>query len=144
MQDQNERRVIQERVVQTPQGSAATIVDQRTNVIPSPAERATGRLLRSQQAVWLVFVILDGLLAVRFLLIAMGADMKLGFGLLLYSFTQPFALPFLLLFGDQGKAAAGHSYVEFGSVIAVVVYLLLAWTVTRVVGLIMSPRVVVS
>ena len=38
MPDQNERRVIEERVVQTPQGTAATVVDQRTSVLPTPAE----------------------------------------------------------------------------------------------------------
>ena len=44
------------------------------------------------------------LIAIRTLLIPLGADMKLGFGMLVHSITQPFDLPFLVLFGEHGSA----------------------------------------
>ena len=140
MIDENERRVVQERVVQTPQGAEATKVEERTSVMPTGAERATDNLVRSKQAVWLIFTILSGLIAIRTLLIALGADMKVGFGTLIHSVTQTFDLPFLLLFGEQGKATGREPAMEMGSLVAIIVYLLLAWVITKVLELVMAPR----
>ncbi|HEU5318848.1 MAG TPA: hypothetical protein VFX49_22225, partial [Chloroflexota bacterium] len=114
MKDENERRVVQERVVQTPQGAATTVVAERTSVMPTLAERATGNLDRAQQVVWLLFGILSGLIAIRTILIALGADMKVGFGMLVHGVTQPFDLPFLLLFGEQAKATGRAPAIELG------------------------------
>jgi hypothetical protein len=140
MTDENERRVVQERVVQTPQGAATTVVDDRTSVIASPAELATGNLHRAQQVVWLLFAILAGSIAIRSLLIALGANMTLGFGMLVYAVTQPFDLPFLLLFGEQAKATGRTPSLELGSLVAIPVYLLLALVITKVLQLTMAPR----
>ncbi|MBI3970916.1 MAG: hypothetical protein HY332_06470 [Chloroflexi bacterium] len=140
MKDENERRVVQERVVQTPQGAAATVVDQRTSVMPTPAERAMGTLVRAQQVVWLLVAILSGLIAIRTILIALGADMKLGFGMLVYSVTQPFDLPFLMLFGEQATAASRTPTIEFGSLVAIPVYVLLGWVICKVFDLMLAPR----
>lgn len=140
MIDENERRVVQERVVQTPQGAQATKVEERTSVMPTGAERATDNLVRSKQAVWLMFTILSGLIAIRTLLIALGADMKVGFGTLIHGVTQAFDLPFLLLFGEQAKATGRAPAIEVGSLVAIVVYILLAWVITKVLELIMAPR----
>ena len=140
MTDENARRVVQERVVQTPDGAAATVVDERTSVLPTPAERATGNLDRAKKGVWLLFAILTGLIAIRTLLILLGADMKLGFGMLVHSVTQPFDLPFLMLFGEQTKATSQTPMIEVGSLVAIVVYILLAWVITKLLELIMAPR----
>lgn len=140
MTDENQRRVVQERVVQTPQGAAATVVDERTSVMPTPAERATGTLVRSQQVVWLIAAILTGLIAIRTILIALGADMKVGFGTLIHGVTQPFDLPFLMLFGEQGKAMGRAPTIELGSLVAIVVYLLLAWVITKILEIVLAPR----
>lgn len=140
MTDENERRIVQERVVQTPQGAAATVVDERTSVLPTPAERATGNLDRAKKGVWLLFAILVGLIGIRTGLILLGADMKIGFGMLVHGITQPFDLPFLMLFGEQAKATTRASTIEVGSLVAIVVYLLLAWVITKILELIMAPR----
>lgn len=140
MKDENERRVVQERVVQTPQGADTTVVDERTSVIATPAERADARLHRAKQGVWLLFGILSGLIAIRTALVAMGADMTIGFGALARGVTQPFDLPFLMLFGEQAKATSRTPSLEMGGLVAIVVYLLLAWVVTMVLELIMEPR----
>ena len=89
---------------------------------------------------WLLFAVLTGLIAIRTLLILLGADMKVGFGMLVHGITQPFDLPFLLLFGEQAKATSRAPMIEVGSLVAIVVYLLLAWLITRVLELIMAPR----
>ena len=140
MTDENERRVVQERVVQSPQGASATVVDEKTSVMATPAERATGNLIRSQQVVWLLAAILSGLIAIRTILIALGADMKVGFGTLIHGVTQPFDLPFLMLFGEQAKATGRTPTIEIGSLVAIVVYLLLAWVITKILEIVMAPR----
>ena len=144
MIDQNERRVIEERVVQTPQGASATVVDQRTSVLPTPAENAWDKLGRWEQVVWLIAGIIAVLIAIRSFRVVLGADMTQGFGLFVFSITQPFDFPFLTLFSEQGKATARGSYVEMGSLVAIVVYLLLAYVVNRVLRLVMAPRVAAS
>ena len=125
-------------------GAAATVVEDRTNVMPTPGERAQGILLRWQQVVWLAVGVLDGLIAIRFVLVALGANMQAGFGTLLYTITQPFDLPFRVLFGDQNKALGKGAAVEMGSLIAMVVYVLLAWAIARVISLTMAPRTVAA
>jgi hypothetical protein len=142
MQDANEheRRIVREEVVQTPAGAGATVVDQRTRIEPTPAERALGNLRRWQQVVWLLFGILVGLIAIRFVLVALGANMTLGFGLLVYGVTQPFDVPFLVLFGDQSKALGRGPAVELGSLVAIVVYLLVGWVINKVLEIIMAPK----
>ena len=137
----HDRRVVQEEIVHTPQGANATVVDQRTRIEPTPAERALGNLRRLQQVAWLVVGILVGLLAIRFVLVALGANMTLGFGAFTYLVTQPFVVPFLVLFGDQGKALGRGPYAEMGDLIAIIVYLLLGVIVTRALALILAPRV---
>src|SRR5688572_11719561 len=140
MSDENARRVVQEKVVQTPQGAAATVVDQTTSVMPTTAEQKTGTLLRSQQVVWLIAAILTGLIAIRTILIGLGADMRAGFGTLIHGVTQPFDLPFLMLFGEQAKAAGRAPTIEVGSLVAIVVYLLLAWVITKILEIALAPR----
>jgi hypothetical protein len=145
VKDENERRVVQERVVQTPQGAqgpqgATAVVEERTSVLATPAERSEARLHRAKQGVWLLFGILSGLIAIRTALVAMGADMTIGFGALARGVTQPFDLPFLMLFGEQAKATSRTPYFEVGGLVAIVVYLLLAWVITMVLELVMEPR----
>ena len=142
MTDENARRVVQERVVQTPQGAAATVVDQTTSVLPTAAERATGTLVRTQQVVWLLAAILSGLIAIRTILIGLGADMRAGFGALIHGVTQPFDLPFLMLFGEQAKAMGRTPAVELGSLVAIIVYLLLAWVIAKVLEIALAPRAI--
>lgn len=139
-QREHERHVVQEEVVQTPEGANTSVVEQRTRIEPTPAERARGNLLRVQQAIWLVFGILVGLIGIRFLLVALGANMTLGFGAFLYAVTEPFVLPFLLLFGEQGRALGRQPALELGSLVAIIVYLLLAWVVIKIMELIMAPK----
>jgi hypothetical protein len=140
VKDENERRVIEERVVQTPEGASATVVDQRTSVIASPAERATGNLLRAQQVVWLLVAILAGLIAIRAILVALGADMTLGFGMLVHGITQPFDVPFLMLFGEHTRVPSRTPVMEVGSLVAIPIYLLLGWVISKVLELILAPR----
>lgn len=140
MQDPNERRVIHEEVVQTPLGAESTVVEQRTHVLPTPAERSIGNLVRIQQVVWLLVGIIVSLIGLRFILLAVGANMTAGFGALLYGITQPLVAPFLPLFNEQGKALSSGAVIESGSVVAIAIYALLGWVITKVLALVMAPK----
>ena len=138
MQDPNERRIIQEDVVQTPTGADAAVVENRTRVVPSPAEQQLASLYRIKQVVWFIVGLIVALIALRFVLLALGAVETNGFANFIYSLSRIFVAPFIGIFGPE--PAAGESYFELASLIAIPVYLLVGWIISRVLELVMAPR----
>ena len=138
MQDPNERRVIQEEVVQTPTGADATVVENRVRVMPTPAERQLATLDRIKQIVWFIVGLIVTLLALRFVLLALGANPANGFASFIYGFSGIFAAPFRGLFGAE--PATGGSYFETASLVAMAVYLLAGWLLNRLLEIVMAPR----
>ncbi len=138
MQDPNERRIIQEEVVQTPTGADATVVDTRTRVVPSPVEQKLGSLERTKQIVWFIIGLIIALIALRFVLLAFGANPNNAFASFIINLSGIFVTPFLGIFGAE--PAAGGSYFESASLVAMAVYLLLGWIINRVLELVMAPR----
>ena len=55
--------------------------------------------LRVQKGIYLLFGILELLLAIRFVLPLLGANPDAGFAQFIYSITKPFIAPFVGLFG---------------------------------------------
>ncbi|HSH80888.1 MAG TPA: hypothetical protein VLA19_20345 [Herpetosiphonaceae bacterium] len=138
MQDPNERRIIQEEVVQTPTGADATVVDTRTRVVPSPVEQQLGTLERAKQIVRFIVGLIIALIALRFVLLAFGANQANAFASFVLNLTDIFVAPFLGIFGSE--PALGGSYFESASLVAMAVYLLLGWIINRVLELAMAPR----
>ena len=138
MQDPNERRIIQEEVVQTPTGADATVVDTRTRVVPSPVEERLGSLYRAKQIVWFVTALIIAVIALRFVLLAFGANPDNAFASFIINLSGIFVAPFLGIFGAE--PAVGSSYFESASLVAMAVYLLLGWIINRVLELVMAPR----
>lgn len=90
------------------------------------------------QLVWLLFGLLEALIALRIFLKLIGANPANAFAALVYSFTGLFLWPF---FGLTGTPAANGMVLEIPSVIAMFVYALLAWVIARVVWLLLyRPR----
>jgi len=87
---------------------------------------------RLMQAVWLVFGIVEGLLAIRFTLALLGANRNVDFAQLIFGATAPMIAPFVGLFGTP---AAGGSLLELYTLVAMVVYLLVGWVVAKIVWL---------
>jgi hypothetical protein len=79
---------------------------------------------RLVQAIYLVFGIVEALIAIRLVLRALGANPNAGFAQLVYGLTAPLVAPFVGLFGSP---QAGGSVLELQSIVALVVYALLAW-----------------
>ncbi len=93
---------------------------------------------KATQLVWLVFGILEALLALRFVLKLIGANPASPFAVALYGFTNLFLFPFA---GLTGTPAVGGMVLEFSTVIAMVVYALIGWGLERLIWVIFyRPR----
>ena len=93
---------------------------------------------KATQLVWLLFGILDALIALRIGLRLIGANPANPFAALIYGFTGLFLFPFT---GLIGTPAVGNMALEISSVIALIVYALIAWALERIIWVIFyRPR----
>lgn len=90
---------------------------------------STKPLYRGTQIVWYILGVLEVLLAFRFVLKLLGANPAAGFSSFIYSVTYPFTLPFSAVFG---ASRAGGSVFEWTTVLAMVVYWLVAFAILKV------------
>jgi len=81
--------------------------------------------------IWFVGGVVITLLALRFLLRLLGANPSNGFADFVYTLSHPFAAPFFGLFNYSENLASGR--FEFETLIAILVYALVAWGLARLV-----------
>lgn len=98
-------------------------------------EHEQGRDLRiatfkMTQLIWLFLGILEALIALRVLFKLIGVNAANSFATLLYNVTNLFVAPFASLV--EAPAASGM-VLEISSIIAMIVYLLIAWAAERIV-----------
>lgn len=90
------------------------------------------------QLVWILLGILEAMLALRFVLKLVGANPDSPFAVLIFAITGLFLFPFK---GLVGTPAVGNVVLEFSTLIAMVVYALIAWAVERIIWVIFyRPR----
>ena len=90
------------------------------------------------QLVWLLFGMLEALIALRIGLMLIGANPASPIVALIYGFTSLFLFPFT---GVIGSPTAGNMVLELSSMFAMLIYGLIAWAVERTVWLIFyRPR----
>jgi hypothetical protein len=90
------------------------------------------------QLIWLLFGILEALIALRIGLKLIGANPESPIVALIYGFTYLFLFPFE---GLVASPTAGSMLLELSSMFAMLVYGLIAWAVERTVWLIFyRPR----
>ena len=118
-------------VVTTTSPVAAVDRSTATAYDPYAARRQAG--YRLVQAIYLIFGIIEALLVVRVVLRALGANPTAGFAQFVYGVTAPLLAPFVGLFGSP---QAGGSVLEIHSIVALVVYALVAWLLARVAWLV--------
>ncbi len=82
------------------------------------------------QLIWLLLGILEALLALRFVFKMIGVNSANSFATLLYDVTGLFLKPFASL---TSAPTADGMVLEISTVIAMVVYLLIAWAFERIV-----------
>ena len=83
---------------------------------------------RVTQLIYWIFGLIEGLIVVRFVLKALGANPSAGFAQFIYGITAPLVAPFANLFGNP---QAQGSILELNSIVALIVYGLIAYLLGR-------------
>jgi hypothetical protein len=93
---------------------------------------------KATQLVWLIFGVLEGLIALRIGLMLIGANSSAPIVALIYGFTSLFLFPFT---GLIGSPTYGGLVLEISSMFAMLIYALIAWVIERTIWLIFyRPR----
>jgi hypothetical protein len=88
---------------------------------------------KATQLIWLLFGILEALIALRIGLKLIGANPGSPIVALIYGFTSLFLFPFE---GLIGSPTFGSMVLELSSMFAMLIYGLIAWAIERIVWLI--------
>jgi hypothetical protein len=81
------------------------------------------RIFRINQIIWYILGVIEILLGFRIVLKAVAANQGSGFTGFIYSITGPLALPFRGIINDSMN---GNSIIEWSSLFAIIVYLIIA------------------
>lgn len=111
----------------TTETTPAEVLQEERPVTP----RDEHRINVAERIVWLIFGIIIGILALRFLLRLLGADPNNSFADLIYSLSEPFASPFFGLFNYSANLITGR--FEFETLVAILVYALIGWVIAKIV-----------
>ena len=102
-----------------------------TNNSKANAEHRTNVISR---VVWYLAGILLVVLGLRFVLTLLGANTTNGFANFIYSTSHPFVAPFFSLF-NYHNYTYGTSRFEVYTLVAIVIYSLIAWGIAKLVTL---------
>lgn len=78
----------------------------------------------AQRVIWFVAGIISVIIALRFVFILLGANRGAGFTDFIYSLSAPFV-------GIFGEPAYGTSVFEVSNLLAIAIYLLIAWGIVK-------------
>jgi hypothetical protein len=110
-------------------------VDQVDTVAYDPFENRRLAAYRLTQLIYWVFGLIEGLVAIRLILKALGANPTAGFSQFIYGITAPLVAPFLNLFSNP---IYGNSVLELSSIVALIVYTLAAWLLVKLVWILVG------
>jgi len=132
--DDASREIYREQVIDSPEGRV--VATERVHV-PSAASQRAATIARARQVIYFVFGAIEGLLALRFVLLLLGANEGAPFVTFIYRLSRPFVYPFLGIFGEP---TLGASVIEWSSLVAIIVYMAIAYGIVRLIELIYSPN----
>jgi len=110
-------------------------VDHVESVAYDPYEGRRLAAYRLTQMIYWVFGLIEALIAIRLILKVLGANQTAGFAQFIYGITAPLVAPFVNLFSSP---AYGNSVLELSSIVALVVYALVAWLLAKLVWIIVG------
>jgi len=126
-------------------------VERRTRIEPAPVvERAYAAPAAVEpveyvtvghqinRVIWYFFGLLEGILALRFALRAIGANPASGFAQFIYGLTAPFVAPF---HGLIAEPTFDRAALEVTTLIAMFVYLLVGIAITALINILYSRTV---
>jgi uncharacterized protein YggT (Ycf19 family) len=90
---------------------------------------------RLTQLVYWVFGLIEGLLAIRLILKALGANPSAGFSQFVYGITAPLVQPFVGLFSNPQYE---NSVLELSAIVALIVYALVMWLIAKLVWILVG------
>lgn len=94
--------------------------------------------LKLTELVWLFFGVVEGLIGLRVLLRLLAANPNNPFAAFIYRITELFVLPFQ---GLTAQPSAEGFVLEIPSIIAMLVYALLAWAIAKFIWVLLyKPR----
>jgi len=105
------------------------------SVAYDPFEGRRIAAFRLTQLVYWIFGLIEGIIAIRFVLKALGANPSAGFAQFMYGITAPLVAPFNALFANP---SSGASVLELNSLIAMIVYGLLAWLIGKLIWILVG------
>jgi uncharacterized protein YggT (Ycf19 family) len=92
---------------------------------------------RTARVVYLILGILETLLLIRLLLRLFAANPDAWFTQFIYGLTWPFVMPFQGVFAEPGLRG---SVLEFSTILAMIVYALLAWVILAIIRIVRDRR----
>jgi hypothetical protein len=104
-----------------------------------PDVRRSYTLVKITQFVWLLAGVLETLFAIRVILKLIAANPAAGFAQFISNATAPFLSPFAGLM--RNATASGGSVLEVTTLIAMLVYALLAWGIVRLLWIVFERRI---
>lgn len=90
----------------------------------------TSGIVVAQRIIWYIVGIISIIIALRFVLLLLGANQSAGFVDLVYGISSIFVAPFVGIFGEP---AYGTSVFEISSLLAIAVYLLIGWGLAKLI-----------
>jgi uncharacterized membrane protein len=112
-----------------------TSMDQVESVAYDPFEGRRMAAFRVSQLVYWIFGLIEGLIAIRLVLRALGANPSAGFAEFIYGITALLVAPFVGLFNNPQYQA---SVLELSSIVALIVYALVAWLLAKLVWIVVG------
>lgn len=86
--------------------------------------------------VYFIFGLIEAILALRFIMLLLGANPEAGFTRMVYGLSAPFMAPFDAVFGETVIAG---SVFEWSALLAIVIYALVAWAIASLIAAV-TPR----
>jgi hypothetical protein len=102
---------------------------QKTTETSSSRAKSEHQQNTAARTVWFIAGILLVLLGFRFVLALLGANTSNSFANFIYKVSHPFVTPFFSLFSY--RQVYGVSHVEVYTLVAIVVYAVIAWGIVR-------------
>jgi len=92
----------------------------------------TSGVVVAQRVIWFIVGVINTLVAIRFVLLLLGANQSAGFVDFIYGITAVLVAPFVGIFGQP---VFGQFMFDWSSILAIVVYSLIAWGLAKLMTL---------
>ena len=111
--------------------------EERDSVTTDPYEERRDSAWRVGQLIFLVFAVVEALIATRFVMLLLGANPDAGFTSFIYSVTGPLVAPFEGIFGAPDLETG---VFDPASLVALIVYPLVGWVIAKLLDILLGDR----